>query len=124
MITELLSREVYPPEIAAWTVEEKNRQAEAGSNFRQAIAYNFYGLTSAILATGDGKGPETARIVVAVPDEYLIMNLLGLEMTMQALHETDGHMFDSLDGKLADGTSTTLWFNIDKPFQTLSRFGK
>ena len=30
MITELISREVYPPEITAWTVEEKNRQAEAG----------------------------------------------------------------------------------------------
>jgi len=91
----------------------------------QSIAYNFFGLTSAILATGDGKSPETARIVVSVPDEYLIMNLLGFVTTMQALHEKNGHMFDSFKGDLSDGKNATLWFNIDKPYQKLGQnFGK
>ena len=111
---------------AGWVLfGQQNLHAEAASNFRQAIAYNFYGLTSAILATGEGKSPETARTIVSVPDEYLVMNLLGLEMTMQALHETKGHMFDSVDGKLSDDSSATLWFNIDKPYHALGRsFGK
>jgi tetratricopeptide (TPR) repeat protein len=103
-----------------------NRYIEAGEFGKaQIIAYNFYGLTSAILATGDGKSPETARIVVAVPDEYLVMSLLGYETSLQSLNENHGHMFDSFEGKYQDGSSATLWFNIDKPFHTLSRsFGR
>jgi len=53
----------------------------AGHRARQQL-FKSLERTLAILATGDGKSPETAWIVVVVPDEYLVMSLPGYQTSL------------------------------------------
>lgn len=90
--------------------------------------YTFKGnmFMESILATGDGKSFESAWVVVAVKDEYNIRNYFGISTSGQALFHDNGHSFDGLsivseDGdEKADEENTYIYFNIDKPFNSLS----
>jgi Domain of unknown function (DUF4919) len=80
------------------------------------------GLYASILKSGDGKSPETAYHVVTVAEEYSVLRGLGLTKEIQALQNKDGHAYDVLGAKSADGsTSVTLYFNIDRPMAALGR---
>ncbi|MCE1188107.1 MAG: DUF4919 domain-containing protein, partial [Ignavibacteria bacterium] len=54
-------------------------------------------LTRAIFATGDGKSPERAFIVIDVGEEYWIMSILDINMETQSLVRKDGHEFDMIE---------------------------
>jgi hypothetical protein len=74
------------------------------------------GLIQAILATGDGRGFETAFIVLTVSEEYTVLRVIGLIPGNQQLVEREGHWFDILSGRQRDSSETLdLYFNIDLP---------
>src|SRR5436190_5202584 len=52
------------------------------------------GLIQAIAASGDGKTPETAFVVISVGEEYVLLMTRGLKKTQQALISKDGHSYD------------------------------
>ena len=73
------------------------------------------------MASGSGEGPGEAFIVTNVSDEYLIMQHLGLQVTMQSLKNADNHNYDVLYGVDREGSGSEVWFNIDQPFGTLDK---
>lgn len=74
------------------------------------------GLIAAILATGDGRGPGGAFIVISVPEEHTALRILGLKLTRQALVEVDGHWFDVIDTHHpTTDEPMQVYFNIDLP---------
>jgi hypothetical protein len=74
------------------------------------------GLIQAILATGDGRGFETAFIVLNVSEEYTVLRVMGLVPGNQRLIEHEGHWFDILSGRQRETNSNLeLYFNIDLP---------
>jgi hypothetical protein len=75
------------------------------------------GLTQSILASGDGKTPETAYVVISVDEEYSLLRVLGLRMQSQALLGLGAHHYDKLEvtDREVQG-KRTLFFNIDKPY--------
>jgi hypothetical protein len=74
------------------------------------------GLIRAILSTGDGRGYDTAIIVLSVPEEYTVLRVMGYTPTGQQLVQQDGHWFDILEGRAAEAAQTTpIYFNIDLP---------
>ncbi len=68
----------------------------------------YYGLLSSITATGDGKTLKTAYKVISVSEEYYLLSDIEAELIDQAL-ETP---CDRMHVKLADGTETTLYFDV------------
>jgi hypothetical protein len=74
------------------------------------------GLIQAILATGNGRGFETAFIVLTVSEEYTVLRVMGLIPGNQQLVEHEGHWVDILSGRQRDKNETLdLYFNIDLP---------
>ena len=74
----------------------------------------FTGLINSILDGADGKTAKTAYKVICVPEEYVVLNFLGLRRTSQALTDENGSKFDILtvvDNKTNE--SAKLYFNID-----------
>jgi hypothetical protein len=83
------------------------------SGYHRAFAK---GLIQAVLATGDGRGFDTAFIVLGISEEYTVLRVLGLVPGRQRLVEHEGHWFDILDGQQRDsGAAFELYFNIDIP---------
>jgi len=68
--------------------------------------------------SGDGKGPQTAYVVVTVQEEYIFMNrTLHLRPTGQGLVQQGKHAYDRLTvADPATGQSQDIWFNIDIDF--------
>ena len=80
----------------------------------------FQKLIKSITDSGDGKGPETAFVVISTDEEYALFNFLGLQPSAQELNEDKGHNYDKmtvLDPK--SHQKVTYYFNIDKPFNWL-----
>lgn len=87
------------------------------AEFHRAIAR---GLVQSILASGDGKTPKTAYVVVAVSEEYDVLTALGLKLGVQSLVQDDGHSYDKMDATSVSGAPVTLFFQIDRPMEWLS----
>ena len=88
--------------------------------FGRAIGH-YYGFMLGMLYTGDGEMFESAYIVINPHDEYLIMDLLGLDVMAQSLLNHNGHTYDTLKGASEDGEMPAeIYFNIDKHFASLS----
>ncbi len=83
--------------------------------------YKYEGFLTSILATGDGKGPESAYIVISTSEEYTLTEYLGLKVSGQVLSEHDGHYFDILTVITPSGEEKQVYFNIDKPFGSLGK---
>lgn len=49
------------------------------------VSHNFYGLFGAIYSSGDGRDCKTGFHVIAVSHEYVVMNMLELEIASQGL---------------------------------------
>jgi tetratricopeptide (TPR) repeat protein len=80
----------------------------------------YLGLMEGILATGSGESMNEAWIVTSPSHEYSILSFLGKGSQMQSLLMNKGHHFDKLDSVDEDGKKQGLYFNIDKPFGSLS----
>jgi tetratricopeptide (TPR) repeat protein len=92
-------------------------------NYLKADEYfhKYYGFITSILATGDGKNPESAYIVISTNEEYTLMEYLGLRVSRQSLTEQKNQYFDILTGIASSGEEKKVYFNIDKPFGSLNK---
>jgi hypothetical protein len=72
------------------------------------------GLIQAIAATGDGKSPETAFVVISVREEYVILATRGLTKVQQALISKDGHSYDLMTVQNRSGGTEQVYFNVDR----------
>ena len=79
------------------------------------------GLAASIIASGDGKTPQTAFVVIAVREEYNALSMLGLKKVRQALIRADGHSYDQISAENKSGGTETILFNIDRPLAWLAR---
>jgi hypothetical protein len=75
------------------------------------------GLFESVLASGDGKTPETAYQVIAVFEEYSMLRLFGYEVKGQAL--TRGGI-DAIS-VVADGDPRTVFFDPAVSFMRLEK---
>ena len=118
-------------QIRSWSINEVSPRAHTGAYYacdglgkRAEAAYHRYaasGIIDSILASGDGMSPETAYVVISVPEEYVILSVLGVTVEIQQWDEIDGHnydFFDVVDGKTNE--KSTIYFNIDIPWNWLS----
>jgi hypothetical protein len=72
------------------------------------------GLLDSIFESGDGRTYETAFVVIDVSEEYAVLDVLGLQLAVQSLHEHEGHHFDLLECRdPKTDKSAELYFNID-----------
>jgi hypothetical protein len=81
----------------------------------------YKGLVDSVLASGDGRTPETAFVVISVPEEYAVLRALGLRSTQQRL--LDGR----IDAFSVEGPrgSSTVHFNPAAHWRRMARaFGE
>jgi hypothetical protein len=83
--------------------------------------HKYQGLISSIIASGDGKSPESAYIVISLADEYTVLQYLGYTVSGQVLQDRKKHFFDLLTCINPAGEEHLIWFNIDKPFGSLNK---
>ena len=80
------------------------------------------GLIQSILKSGDGKSMETAYVVIATDEEYALFNVLGMKAVSQALLHDKDHSYDKMEAvDPRTNQTTTFYFNIDIPFNWLSK---
>ncbi len=77
----------------------------------------FRGLVQSILASGDGLKTDSAWVVITVHEEYVVLSVLGMRPGSQAVIHKDGHSYDEMKVKDADGKDHTFYFNVDIPFK-------
>jgi uncharacterized protein DUF4919 len=103
--------------IAAVCLKQAGHEEEARRDYAM-----FLGLFSSVLKSGDGKSPETAFVVVAVDEEYSVLETASLTPVKQARVNHGGSAFDRFEVKSPDSDQTvTLYFNIDRPHAQLAR---
>ena len=85
--------------------------------------YAARGMLKSILASGDGKTPATAFVVVNTPEEYAIVRVLGVRVVSQSLmRSADGHAYDVLTVRDAGtGQESLLYFNVDVALAAMGR---
>lgn len=79
---------------------------------------SFKKIIGTVLATGDGKSPETAIKVITTEEEYLLMRTyFKAKVTNQSLLQENGHTYDvlSFDDQV-QGKKGQLYFNVDTLF--------
>ena len=72
-----------------------------------------FGLLTSITQTGDGKSCAKGWEAFQVPEEYVVLRMLGMTATRQSLITEGGHTCDALDVKDENGAASTYFFNID-----------
>jgi hypothetical protein len=80
----------------------------------------FIGTMESILATGTGESTDEAYIVISPHHEYNILNYLGLRSSGQTLLNDKGNDFDRLSAYDENDNKRDIYFNINKPFRSLS----
>gem|GEM_PF-6275429 len=85
----------------------------------QTTLKRYIGIMEAIMATGTGASVESAFIVISPVHEYDLLSYMGGESQGQALANKNGQAFDILTIKTETGKVEELYFNIDKPMQSL-----
>jgi len=112
-------------DINAHLIASVANKEQGDAEKEQFHRYVADGLIKSILASGDGKKPETAYTVISTEEEYVILRVYGLMPQRQALLEEKGHYYDRLDAvdpKTKDTVS--LYFNIDRPYGALLKIFK
>jgi hypothetical protein len=71
------------------------------------------GLRDSIFLSGDGDTKKTAYVVVTLDEERFVLLAKGLHEAKQALIQDEGHSYDLIDGKSKDGTTRSVYFQID-----------
>jgi uncharacterized protein DUF4919 len=79
------------------------------------------GLAASLLASGDGKSPSTAYIVVTLNEEAFVLHQLGVKQQQQSLVNDSGHEYDLISGTDKAGNKTSIYFEVSNLFAGLSR---
>ncbi len=79
----------------------------------------FYGLATSIVASGDGKTAKTAYKVIAVDEEYTILNYIGADLKRQSLQDNCDVMECTLDEK-----PVVIYFDVTIPLEVESKLLK
>lgn len=88
------------------------------SDFHRAVAL---GLIDSI-ATGDGSSPESALQVIDTREEYIMLNIAGLEAQKQSLQQFNDKKYDVFDViNRNNGQTFTLYFDVSIPFEWLNK---
>lgn len=96
---------------------EGDRSAEAlHAAIRDAII-------EAMRSTGDGTSATQALTVIAVDEEYALLEILGLRRVTRTLVERDGRKFEVLGVANAAGAVREMWFAVDPLFAFYDRRG-
>lgn len=101
--------------ISATALRELGRLAESQHRVRW-----FRGLVDSILASGDGRTPQTAFVVISVPEEYSLLRALRLRPTSQSLAPG---FIDALSVVSEKGSASTIYFNPAAHFRRLRERG-
>jgi hypothetical protein len=78
-----------------------------------------HGLVESILATGDGRSPETAYPVFFIEEEYDVLKHERLRKERQDLIEMEGRHFDLISAQDASGNKVDVWFDITEYYGRL-----
>jgi hypothetical protein len=73
------------------------------------------GLLRSIAASGDGRTPATAIVVIDVQEEYDVMTFLGVTSRVQGPVRETGRVFDRHDVEARDGARSVLYFDVSLP---------
>jgi len=103
--------------IAALCLKKAGNEEEARRHYAM-----FLGLFSSVLKSGNGMSPETAFVVIAVDEEYNVLETASLTPVKQERVNHGGSAFDRFEVKLPESDRTaTLFFNVDRPHAQLAR---
>jgi len=89
--------------VTAIALKELGRVAESDHHLRW-----FRGLVDSIFASGDGRTPSTAFVVISVPEEYSVLRVLRMRRTSQALMRD---RIDELTVESDKGVRGVIYFN-------------
>lgn len=78
-----------------------------------------FGLLKSIIRSGDGKTCQTAWQVVQVEEEYFILDMLGANLKMQSVSNSNGHVCDKMEVTTNEGDKV-YFFGVDKIFASLN----
>ena len=83
-----------------------------------------HGLINSIIVTGDGKTPQTAFVVISIPEERSVLSMFGVKAVRQALIDVENHKIDRITVATKSGGSEDIFFNVDRPLAWLARTRK
>jgi Domain of unknown function (DUF4919) len=94
------------------------RAHEALGNHAAAAHHRamFDGLAASILASGNGRSPETAMIVIAIQEQYDALAVLGLRSVTQRLTSHAGRHLDAHTVVDGAGRQSSMFFDVSLPF--------
>jgi hypothetical protein len=99
------------PHFWAMTANGNLGRAAAAAHHRAVME----GLLRSIAASGDGRTPATAMVVIDVQEEYDVMTFLGVTSRVQGLVHEAGRAFDRHDVEGRDGARSTVYFDVSLP---------
>jgi hypothetical protein len=99
------------PHFWAMTANANLGRAAAAAH-HQAV---MEGLLRSILASGDGRTPASAMVVIDVQEEYDVMTFLGVRSHTQGLVREGGRAFDRHAVEGRDGAQSALYFDVSLP---------
>lgn len=76
--------------------------------------YAYYGLMASLAASGDGRSKDSAYKVIAVEEEYTLMNHIGAKLDQQTLQYPCDVMEVTIDGK-----AEILYFDVSLPMAAI-----
>jgi|GEM_PF-2864500 len=79
--------------------------------------FQYLGLVSSILTSGDGKSCETAFEIISTSEEYTIINELRLQFKSQGLAGN----CDIMTCEDRDGNTVKLYFNVTNLFKNMRK---
>ena len=80
------------------------------------------GIAMSLFASGDGKSPATAYVVVTLSEEGLVESYLGLKAEQQALIRDHDHVYDQISGHDSKtGEARGLYFDVGAIFVGLAK---
>jgi Domain of unknown function (DUF4919) len=101
------------------TVLERRGQTQEAA-FERAVAD---GLLASIQQSADGMSPETAFVVIGVAEEYTLLGAMGVQVARQSLIQADRGPVDALEVVSQNGERRTVYFDVSRLFNAMSRLG-
>lgn len=84
----------------------------------------WFGVVDSIMASGDGRSPETAVHVISTVEEYDVLRIREWDFVSQRLITHENHNYDVMtvkDRNKPEGEPFDVYFNIDLPFGSLQK---
>lgn len=84
--------------------------------------WRFVGVLESINSSGSGTSPDSAKVVIAVYEEYALLRYLRLKPNGQSLIKTkSGASVDAMTCKDEGGSEVTMYFNVDISMRNMMR---